>query len=240
MDYMRDQYVLVTGATKGLGKAIVYALASKNFNIAFCSRSLQDGLDMKNDLDSKFPLSKFYFDICDVSIKSDIDRFLDKMFTAFNNQIHVLVNNAGTFKPGNLMDEDDSQLPFMINTNLYSAYYITKPIANKMKSLKSGHIFNICSVASLQAYPMGGSYSISKFALNGFSKALREELKQYNIKVTAIFPGATWSDSWQGVDLPKERLMEAEDIAKIVLCALDLGDSATLEDIIVRPQLGDL
>jgi len=98
----------------------------------------------------------------------------------------------------------------------------------------------MCSVASLIAYPNGGSYSISKFALLGFSKVLREELKEFGIKVTSIMPGATWSNSWAGVDLPKDRLMMANDVAQVILSAIKMSDSAVIEDIVLRPQLGDL
>ena len=90
------------------------------------------------------------------------------------------------------------------------------------------------------AYPNGGSYSISKFAMLGMSKVLRAELLQENIKVTSVMPGATWSNSWAGVDLPRERLMEPTDIAEAVMSALRMGPSAVVEDIIIRPQLGDL
>jgi short-subunit dehydrogenase len=237
---MIGQFALVTGATKGIGKAIVYALAEKNYNVAFCSRSSADGFIMLNELESLFPNAKFYFQSCDVSLKAEIDKFLLSLFSNFNQNIDVLVNNAGIFLPGNIMEETDNQLPFQMETNLYSAYYFSKSIAKRMIDLRKGHIFNMCSVASLKAYPNGGSYSISKFALHGFSKVLREELKDHNVKVTSLFPGATWSDSWKGVDLPRERLMEPEDIAKLLICCLEMSDSANVEDIIIRPQLGDL
>lgn len=98
----------------------------------------------------------------------------------------------------------------------------------------------MCSIASKIAYPNGGSYSISKFALLGFSKVLREELKPTGIKVTSILPGATWSNSWAGVDLPEDRLMQAHDIAIPVWSALSMSPSAVVEEITIRPQLGDL
>jgi short-subunit dehydrogenase len=105
---------------------------------------------------------------------------------------------------------------------------------------KSGHIINMCSIASLDAYPNGSSYCISKFALYGFSKCLREELKTSGIRVTSILPGAAWSDSWKGAELPVDRLMQSNDVAKAVLCAIELSPAAVLEEIILRPQLGDL
>jgi len=131
-------------------------------------------------------------------------------------------------------------LETMMQTNLYSAYHLTRAILPLMLPFRKGHIFNMCSVASVLAYPNGGAYSISKFALLGFSKVLREEMKDKGIKVTSILPGATWSNSWAGVDIPESRLMQAEDIAKTVLGAYHLSDSAVVEEIILRPQLGDL
>ena len=98
----------------------------------------------------------------------------------------------------------------------------------------------MCSIASVAAYPNGGAYSISKFALLGFSKNLRSEMQPLGVKVTAILPGATWSDSWAGVDLPTERLMQAADIADICWAMWNLSPSAVAEEVILRPQLGDL
>jgi short-subunit dehydrogenase len=124
--------------------------------------------------------------------------------------------------------------------NLYSAYHLTRALLSCLRPYRRGHIFNMCSIASLIAYPNGGSYTISKFALLGFSKALREELKPEGIKVTSVMPGAAWSDSWRGANFPVERLMQADDIAKMIWAAYQLSDSAVVEDLVIRPQLGDL
>jgi len=88
--------------------------------------------------------------------------------------------------------------------------------------VKAGHVFNICSIASLKAYPNGGSYSISKWALDGFSKNLREEMKAFNIKVTTVYPGATLTSSWDGMDIDPQRILETDDIAKMIIAASDL------------------
>jgi hypothetical protein len=98
----------------------------------------------------------------------------------------------------------------------------------------------MCSIASIKAYPNGGSYAISKFALLGLSKVLREELKPFGIKVTAILPGATKTASWDGVDLPDDRFMMAEDIAETVFAAYSLSSRSVVEEILIRPQLGDI
>jgi len=98
----------------------------------------------------------------------------------------------------------------------------------------------MCSIASLNAYPNGGAYSISKFAMHGFSKNLREELKPHNIKVTAVFPGAAYTDSWSGSGIDPKCIMEASDIASMVYAASQLSAQACVEEIVLRPQLGDL
>jgi NADP-dependent 3-hydroxy acid dehydrogenase YdfG len=109
-----------------------------------------------------------------------------------------------------------------------------------MMKRKSGHIFNICSIASLHAYENGGAYSISKYAMYGFSKNLREEMKPHGIKVTSVFPGAVLTDSWGNYDNSKKRIMEAADIAEMVYASSQLSPAACVEDIVIRPQLGDL
>jgi len=177
--------------------------------------------------------------VADMSKKEDVLAFAGYCLENFKT-IDVLVNNAGVFLPGNTLEEEEGALEKMIETNLYSAYHLSRKIVPTMKQAKSGYVINMCSIASKIAYPNGGSYSISKFALLGFSKVLREELKETGVKVTSILPGATWSNSWVGVDLPKERLMEASDIASVVGNLIDLGDSAVMEEVILRPQLGDL
>lgn len=154
--------------------------------------------------------------------------------------VDVLVNNAGNFIQGNVSDEPDGALEELMETNLYSAYHLTRALLPKMKAEKSGHIFTLCSIASLAAYPNGGAYSISKFALLGFTKNLRRELQQYGIKVTAIIPGAAYTDSWKGSGIPEQRFMEANDIAKVIYDATLVSPQAVVEEIIIRPQLGDL
>ena len=98
----------------------------------------------------------------------------------------------------------------------------------------------MCSVASLKAYPHGGSYSISKYALLGFSDNLREELKESTIRVTAIEPGATYSRSWEGAAIDTNRIMEANDIAIMLWAAMQVSKQANVEHIVIRPIKGDL
>ena len=118
--------------------------------------------------------------------------------------------------------------------------HLTRALLPSMLSNHAGHIFNICSIASLAAYENGGAYSISKFALLGFSKNLRLELKDQGIKVTAVCPGAVYTNSWSGSGVDPKRIMEASDIAKMIYAATQLSPQAVVEDIVMRPHLGDL
>ena len=106
---------------------------------------------------------------------------------------------------GAIHEEPDGHLETMINTNLYSAYHLTRGVLPGMMHDRIGHIFNICSIASIMPYANGGSYSISKYAMLGMTKVLREEMKSHGIRVTAVMPGATYTASWEGVDLPESR-----------------------------------
>jgi len=231
--------VVITGASKGIGKALALKFANDGHDLAICSRNLTDLTLLKEQIHSIHPDLDVYVSVTDVSKKEEVLDFSNAVVKHFGS-IDVLINNAGVFLPGKISEEKDGTLEKLIDTNLYSAYHLTRSLLPVIKKSKKPHIFNMCSVASFMAYPNGGSYSISKFALLGFSKVLREELKSSGIKVTAVMPGATWSDSWSGAELPYERLMEAEDIAESILSIYKLGPSAVVEEIILRPQLGDL
>jgi len=232
--------IIITGATKGIGRAIAEAFAKHGAtNIAINARTEADLEQFKADFAKAYPNVKVLSKATDMRNKAEVLAFADYIKTQWGT-IDVLVNNAGVFIPGELSKEEDGVLEQMIETNLYSAYHLSRALLPLMHAHKKGHIFNLCSIASLIAYPNGGSYSISKFALLGFSKVLREELKEKSIKVTAILPGATWSASWAGVDLPESRLMQAADIASAVLGAYLMGPSAVVEEVVVRPMLGDL
>lgn len=236
---MSNKTAVVTGATKGLGRAIAEILAENGFDLCVCARTERDLDAMQSEWQQQFPAVRLHTFPVDVSKKHEVVEFGHFIRKTWPN-LDILVNNAGIYLPGLVTEEREGTLETLLETNLMSAYHLTRGVLPMMLERRSGHIFNMCSIASLFAYPNGGSYSISKFALLGFSKALREELKTKGIRVTSLMPGAAWSDSWSGVDLPQERLMQASDVAKALWGCYLLSDSAVVEDIVLRPQLGDL
>ncbi len=237
MENTNIRTIVVTGGTKGLGRAISEAFGGRGWRVLVCSRTPADLEQAELEWAVQFPDAQLLTFPADVSKKAEVMDFV-QFIRQHTERVEVLVNNAGVFIPGQVTQESDGVLETLMETNLYSAYHLTRGVLPLMGA--GSHLFNMCSVASLMAYPNGGSYSISKHALLGFTKALREELKPVGVKVTAVLPGATWSDSWAGVELPEERLMQATDIAKMIWAAYDLSESAVVEELLIRPQLGDL
>lgn len=233
--------IIITGASKGFGKAIaeVFAEDKQGHRFFLCSRNNDLLENTAKELQDRFPLNNIYTKSCDVADKLSLKEFV-KWVLGITDKIDILVNNAGLFFPGSVYNEDDGMLEKMMGVNVYGAYHLTRALVPNMIKAKTGHIFNICSIASLQAYDNGGAYSISKFALYGFSKNLREEMKPYGIKVTHVLPGSAYTDSWSGSHIDPKRIMEAADIAKMVYAAAQLSPQACVEEIVIRPQLGDL
>jgi short-subunit dehydrogenase len=230
--------VVVTGGTKGIGRAILEKFAQEGFDLVTCSRKQNELDELARELKDKYSIQVFIL-VADLSVRTQVTRFTDYV-NGLGRAVDVLINNAGYFIPGNITEEKEGILESLINANLYSAYYTTRGLIEEMKANKSGHIFNMCSIASIKAYPHGGSYTIAKFALLGLSKVLREELKESGIRVTSIMPGATLTASWEGVDLPEERFMKAEDVAEAVYAAYSLSGRSVVEEMVIRPQLGDI
>jgi NADP-dependent 3-hydroxy acid dehydrogenase YdfG len=223
-----NKTIVVTGGTKGIGRAIVDKFAKEGFTVITAARTNDDS----------FPENVHFFQ-ADLSKKQEVMAFADFVKQTVDH-VDILVNNTGFFLPGQINNEPEGTLEAMIETNLYSAYHLTRGLIGKMMERKEGHIFNICSTASITAYTNGGSYCISKFAMLGMSKVLREEMKPHHIRVTSILPGATLTDSWAGVEIPAERFMASDDVAQVIWTAYNLPSTTVLEEIVLRPQLGDL
>ena len=233
------QLAVITGGTKGIGRATVEKFLSEGFDVITCARKEQDLENLTAEIKKAFPNAEFWAEKADLSKKEDIQAFADKV-KSIGRPVDMLLNNTGVFIPGSIHVEEEGNLELMIDTNLYSAYHLTRALIGDMIERKSGHVFTTGSIAGIQAYAGGGSYSISKFALLGFTKALREDMKPHGIRVTSILPGATYTASWEGVDLPLERFMKATDIADAIYGAFALSNQTVVEEIILRPQLGDI
>jgi short-subunit dehydrogenase len=230
--------IVITGASKGMGKALAVKFAFGGNSIYICARNENELANAAKEIKERNHAAAVEYFAADLSEKTSAAKFTDWL-SAQKVTPDILINNAGLFIPGSIYNEEGGTLERMIAVNLYSAYYVTRALLPSMMKNKTGHIFNMCSIASLKAYSNGGSYSVSKYALMGLSKNLREEMKPYNIKVTTVYPGAVYTSSWEGSVEPS-RIMEVNDIAEMIYAASLLSAQACVEDIIIRPQLGDL
>ncbi|PCJ67138.1 MAG: short-chain dehydrogenase [Bacteroidetes bacterium] len=220
---------VVSGGTKGIGRAICELLLSEGFKVYTSSRNT----------DTKFKHDNLFQFEADLSLKEEVLSFA-QYFLSKEDCLDLLVNNVGVFIPGKIMEEDDGNFELQLNTNLASTYHLSRALIGGLRKSTKPYIFNICSTASITPYLNGGSYCISKYAQYGLTKVLREELKEDRIKVSAVMPGATLTNSWAGTDLPVERFSDPKSVAKLILTAYQLPDNTVMEEILVRPMDGDI
>lgn len=234
----KNKIAVITGASRGIGESIAIAFAANGFDLILTARNAALLTEVSNRIESQYSIQVWCF-AADLSNQDGCSSFVDKV-NKMNLEIDVLVNNAGVFLPGTLMDEPAGQMEMQMQTNFFSAYYVTRGLWSKLKKQARSHVFNICSIASILAYEAGGGYAVTKHALLGFSKSLRREGIPLGIRVSAVLPGATLTDSWAGVDLPESRFMRADDVARCILTAWDINETTVMEEIIIRPIEGDI
>ncbi len=231
-------HVVVTGASRGIGFAVAHRFAQEGHHLAIVARNAEDLTHAKERLLSAGAAS-VHTVVADLSSPEQIAQSVTTIQSIFG-QIHVLVNNAGLFLGGTMMGEPAGQFQHLMNTNVLSAYEMARGLWTQLQNTPRAHVFNMCSIASITAYAAGGSYSVAKFALMGFSKSLRLEGMPFGIRVSAVLPGATLTDSWAGVDLPKERFMDPKDVAEAIFMAFQINEHTVMEEILLRPMLGDI
>lgn len=229
---------VITGGSKGIGLAVAKKLGKAGFDLLIVSRNLDNLSKAKKQLHES-GVSVVHVCSADLSCKEGVMKAAQAINQIFST-ITVLVNNVGVFSPGSMMEEDAEQFEMLWQSNVFSAYWMTKAMWPLMKGVNRAHVFNMCSIASVTAYAAGGSYSVAKFALLGFSKSLRLEGILHGIAVTAIMSGATLTDSWAGVDLPDSRFMKPSDVAETLYHAFSINESCVMEEVLLRPVLGDI
>jgi NAD(P)-dependent dehydrogenase (short-subunit alcohol dehydrogenase family) len=152
----------------------------------------------------------------------------------------VVVNNAGSFAPGGVLEVTADDFRAQVDVNLTSAFLVTQSFLGDMVERGSGDVFFMASVASVQGYPRSVAYGAAKHGLLGLARSLREEVKEHGVRVVALLPGATYTDSWAASDLPAERFMPPEDVAAALLDIFHLSRRTVVEEVLLRPQHGDI
>jgi len=230
---------LITASTKGMGRAIAIAFAKEGINLAICSRHKEDLDAFRAELSTINSRIKIFTSVTDCSIKQQVLEFAG---AAEQNLgfISIIVNNAGIYEYSSILNDGEDTFNKQVNTNLMPAYELYRYFGKTMIAARDGHIFTICSVASLSPIAEAGTYSVTKFALLGLTKVMRLEMQDHGVKVTAIIPGSTLTDSWKGMEVDKDKMVLPEDISSAVINIYKMSVGANVDEIIIKPAYGQI
>jgi len=236
---MTKKLVLVTGASSGIGKEISKKLCSEGYEVILSSRS-KEKLNILNDKLKQLGY-KSHVIPCDVRSEEEIEKLYQK-----SNKIgfvDCIINNAGVGKFSSIEKMSIKDWDNQINTNLRSSFLVTRLFVNRMKKEKKGKIIFINSVAGKYGHSFSNStgYVASKYGLKGFADTLRTELREYNIKVISIYPGAIDTNFWNSinVDFPRDEMLSCLDLAETIFHTITAPNSSVIEDVVVRRIAGD-
>jgi short-subunit dehydrogenase len=231
---INSMLAVISGATRGIGRAMAFAFASEGFNLAVGARGEKDLKELKQELEKKFPAISVIAHTVDFSQKEQVKGFVNHIKES-GEPVEVIVNNVGIYYEGTVSSEPEDLFERHMSVNLSGAWHLTRGLIGHMMERNRGYVFNICSVVSQHPRKEAASYSVSKMALYGFSKVLSEEMRDYNIKVTAILPGSVNTSSWKGSDAPVNTFVQAEDVANAAIAAYKNSEFAFIEEIVLKP-----
>ncbi len=231
------QTALVTGASRGIGRAIAGLLAQRGARLVMASRSpalKQAARELARDTETLAVRA-------DVRKPADVARLFALVKRRFGS-LDILVNNAGMAEARTIAATSDAVWEETLGTNLTGTFLCTRAALELMLPQKRGHIVNILSVAAFTVFPESSAYCAAKAGALAFTRVLREEVRPSGIRVTAVLPGAVDTAIWDRLwpDAPRDKMMPASDVAEAVLHALLAPESSVLEEIILRPVTGTL
>lgn len=227
---LKGKNALITGAGKGIGKAIALALAAEGVNIALLARTEKDLLGVAKEIMALGV--KAVTVVADVSSLEDVNKATGLVFNKFDS-IDILINNAGIGRFGKFLELDVKDWEQVIQVNLMGTYYVTRAFLPQMIERNSGDIINISSTAGLRGVAITSAYSASKFAVLGLTESLMQEVRKNNIRVTALTPSTAATDMAIDLNLTDgnpERVMQPEDIAELVVAQLKLNRRVFVKD----------
>lgn len=230
MQSLKNKVALITGAGKGIGKAIAVALASEGVHLGLIARTEADLITLTIELNS-FGIKSSYA-VADVSVETEIKTAVASIEAKLGT-IDILINNAGIGKFGKFLDLTTEEWENQIKINLFGVYYVTKAVLPKMIEQKKGDIINISSTAGKSGAATTSAYSASKFGVFGLSESLMQEVRKHNIRVTALAPSTIVTDLAQSANLltnDVERVMHPEDFAELIVAQLKLNQRLLLKE----------
>jgi len=223
MESLQGRKALVTGAGKGIGRAIALALAAEGVDVGLIARTEKDVADVASEIRGKGV--KAAYATADVSDRAAVEAAIEKIVGELG-EIDILVNNAGTGTFGKFLELEPEVWEQQIRVNVFGVYYATRAVLPSMIGRKTGDIVNISSTAGRSGSAVTSAYSASKFAVFGLSESLMQEVRKHNIRVTAMAPSTVVTDLANSANLitgDPERVMHPEDFAELVVAQLKLN-----------------
>lgn len=228
---------VITGASQGIGAAIARAFAGAGVGpLALVARNVRN-LGRVAASCRKLGVRAEVFP-CDVGDADQVDAMAAAVLKKFK-RVDVVINNAGQYLGKSFVDYSIAEFDNQIAANLRSVFLVSKAFVPAMVERGRGDVFNMGSIASFVGLEGGAGYCASKFGVLGLSRVMREELKTKGVRVTCVMPGATWSPSWGKSESPVSRFMPDTDIARAFLDVYRMTRRTVVEEIVLRPQLGD-
>lgn len=229
--------IAVTGASQGIGAAIAAVFAQEHpCRLALLARNLEN-LEKVAVACRKSGADAHVFS-CDATDPQSVELAAGRVLGELGTP-DVLINNAGRFCGVSFLETTIEQFDELIAANLRSVFLVSRAFLPSMVRRRKGHVFNMSSIAGLNPYPGGTAYCSAKFGVTGLSKVMRREMMEHGIRVTTVYPGATFTPSWQGSGVSEDVMMPAEDVARAFFDAWRLGDRTVVEDLVLRPVGGD-
>ncbi|WP_141520504.1 3-ketoacyl-ACP reductase [Bacillus pseudomycoides] len=222
-ELLQGKNALITGAGRGIGRAVAIALAKEGVNVGFLARSEENLKAVAKEVEAEGV--KAVIVTADVSLYEEVTTAIETLKKGLGS-IDILINNAGISKFGKFLELDVADWEKIIQVNLMGVYYATRAALPSMIEQQSGDIINISSTAGQKGAPVTSAYSASKFGVLGLTESLAMEVRKHNIRVTALTPSTVATDMAVELGLTDgnpEKVMQAEDIAEFVVAQLKLN-----------------
>lgn len=237
---MTQKIALITGAGRGIGRAVALAFAREGVSLWLTARTEEQLLSVSKEAKAAGAAS-VEIAVADLTQASDLDRTISKISEA-HGRLDVLVQNAGVFEPTPVTENAEAAWDRMIDLNLSVPYRLLWRVVPLLKNSDAAHVFHIVSVAGRETFAGFSGYCASKHGLLALTNVAREELRTEGIKVTSILPGAVDTPAWDGADdgFDRTKMLHDEDVARALLLAWRDAPGCMTEEIVLRPQLGNL
>ena len=224
---LKGKVAIVTGASKGIGRATVEALLARGAVVAGWGRTAPNGLTHE----------RFQFFECDVRDEHAVAEAFTNTQRELGPEIHVLVNNAGLGIAGPVDGFTSDAWKLMFDTNVHGTFFCARAVLPQMKRQQLGHIVNIASIAGTTGIENMAGYCATKFAVRGFSQSLFKEVRNDGIKVTCLYPGSTQTNFFDGIPgaTANDSMMRPEDIASAIIYSLETPPNFHIVDVEMRP-----